>query len=896
MRALLLALLLLPSMALYAVQPPQLSLSYDELFKIMMDNPTAMHLWSRDQLDKGQLPPDSQAWAKALAIYITTCMETGCDEDPYATDANLRKAIAIAAQGDDKPMLIRMYLMLDGINTDSGADVTDFRKALEPIKKLAEENGGGRLLADVYREYAAAAESESNLQQALSYAKDALVLAEQYGYPGDILPILIKNDSAILTGRMGDEEQSVHLYEQVIEYCQREKVRHMGAIALINLGRHYTRKENPENVKKGLRLFDQAEVLMRGLNQDRLSAFSQLTRGEALLNLKDYDKALYYIDQALAKFKGLDSAIWTADSLHWKARVLLGQKRWTEALETIEQSDALFPEHLQDDKAQLARERAQALSELGRHAEAYRWMQTFIEIHQRIDEKNKKDQLNELQVKLGYQLQEQENRILKKDNEIKEHQLREADLIKKVAVALTFLILLSLVLLCVAMIQGRRTRQAKARIQHILDNIEEGIITVGRDLRVESSLSPYLDHVIGHDAPDTARQNVMLYLLEKSDLKADEKQTLRDVITSCVDESALVWELNAGNLPQRLSLDQGRQLISLHWQPLYGKDQKIKRIIIAMRDITKQHQLEQEVGEARAQRGRLQHIMEEIARLPLVRFQSFIRGAAPRVETIRKGAAGLQGFLPELHGLKGEARTLGLRDLASITHQLEDLLDARHQPAATEAEIKAKVEDWLEVWADYEKIATLIGSRAKNTELEPGSLLQILAEQWPSIQKHCAEQGIPLHRIRMDEQIFEWNPDLQKALREIVLHSLINSIDHGFKGQSETLQPELFIQLQRNARGQIVLSIQDNGRGLNWTRLQQLIEERKFVPGPGQTLADVVFLEGLSTAEKISQTSGRGVGLAAIRKIAQDFHGDVHIKDRDNQPGCELLIELTEAS
>lgn len=896
MRALLLALLLLPSMALYAVQPPQLSLSYDELFKIMMDDPTAMHRWSREQLDKGLLPPDSQAWAKALAIYITTCMETGCGEDTYATEANLRKGMAIAAQGDDKPMLIRMHLLMDGINTDSGADVTDFRKALEPIKKLAEDNGGGRLLADVYREYAAAAESESNLQQALSYAKDALALAEQYGYPGDILPILIKNDSAILAGRMGDEEQSIHLYEQVIDYCQREKVRHMGAIALINLGRLYTRKESAESVRKGLRYFDQAEVLMRGLNQDRLSAFSQLTRGEALLNLKDYDKALYYIDQALAKFKALDSAIWTADSLHWKARVYLGQKRWAEALETINQSDALFPEHLQDDKAQLARERAQALSELGRHAEAYRWMQTFMEIHQKIDEKSKKDQLNELQVKLGYQLQEQENRILKKDNEIKEHQLREADLIKKVAVALIFLILLSLILLVVALAQGRRTRQAKARIQHILDNIEEGIITVGRDLKVESSLSPYLDHVIGHDAPDTARQNVMLYLLEKSDLKDDEKATLRNVITSCVDESPLVWELNAGNLPQKLSLDQGRRLISLHWQPLYGKDQKINRIIIAMRDITKQHQLEQEVGVARAQRGRLQHIMEEIAQLPVARFRGFVHGAAPRVETIRQGAVQLRGFLPELHSLKGEARTLGLRDLASITHQLEELLDPRYQPPATDLEIKAKVDAWLEVWADYQRIAELMGSRAQAVALETGSLLQILAEQWPSIQKHCTEQGIPLHRIRVDEQIFAWNAELQKALREILLHSLINSVDHGFKGQRDVLQPELWVQLQRNARGQIVLSIQDNGRGLNWTRLQQLIEERNFVPGPGQTLADVVFLEGLTTAEKVSQTSGRGVGLAAIRRIAQNFRGDVHIKDRDNQPGCELLIELTEAS
>jgi hypothetical protein len=48
MRALLLALLLIQPLTLYAVQAPQLSQSYDELFKIMMDDPTAMHRWSKE--------------------------------------------------------------------------------------------------------------------------------------------------------------------------------------------------------------------------------------------------------------------------------------------------------------------------------------------------------------------------------------------------------------------------------------------------------------------------------------------------------------------------------------------------------------------------------------------------------------------------------------------------------------------------------------------------------------------------------------------------------------------------------------------------------------------------------------------------------------------------------
>ncbi|WP_176736451.1 ATP-binding protein [Oligoflexus tunisiensis] len=898
MRVLFLALLLLLPLTMQAAQAPRLDQSYDELFKSMMDDPRAINQWARTQLTQDGLETrEPFHWAKAMAIYLSSCMEIGCEDDSYATEENIKKAIAIAEKQADKPLLIRLHLMMDGINTDSGVEVTDFRSVLEPIKKLAEDNGGGRLLADVYREYAAAAESESNLQLALIYAKNALELAEDYGYPGDILPILIKNDSAILASRMGDHEKSVVLYQQVIEYCKLENIRHMGAIALINLGRNYTRQDNPETIRKGLTYFDQADVAIQGLNEDRLAAFSELTRGEALLNLKDYGKAHVFIDAALKKFKKLDSIIWTADSLHWKARVYLAQKRWAEALKYLNESDALFPEHLQNDKAQLAQERADALMGLKRPIEAFRSLQQFIDIHQKIDEKSKKEQLNELQVKFGYQLKEQENQLLKKENQIKEHQLREADLIKTVAVILGFLILVCLLLLFFALLQVRKTRQAKARIQYILDNIEEGIITVGRDLKVESSLSPYLDHVIGHDAPDSARQNVMLYLLEKSELKADERHMIREVITSCIDEPALVWELNVGNLPQTLTLDHGERIISLHWQPLYGKDKKIRRIIVAMRDITRQHKLELEIDQARTQRGRLQHIMEEVARLSPQRYQQFIQGSVPRAEKIRQGGSALRDLLPELHSLKGEARSLGLRDLAAITHQLEDLLDGRHQIPPSDDAIREAIHLWQDVWRDYQSFALLMSAReSQPAGLEGSSLVQILADQWGSLQMHCKNLGIPLHRVQIDEEIFEWNRDVRQAIKDVLLHSIINSIDHGFKDQTDIAKPELHVRLQRSAQGQIQLSVQDNGRGLNWTRLQELIKERNFVPEPGQSLADVVFLEGLSTAAEVSQTSGRGVGLSAIRRIARTFKGDVHIKDRENQPGCELVIELMDSA
>ncbi|MDQ3235747.1 MAG: Hpt domain-containing protein, partial [Pseudobdellovibrionaceae bacterium] len=734
-------------------------------------------------------------------------------------------------------------------------------------------------MADVYREYAAASETAGDLQQALTYARQALDLAEKHGFPGDILPILIKNDSAILAGRLGDQEQSIALYQQVIDYCFKENIRHMGAIALVNLGRIYIRKDDPASIKKGLTYIDQADVIVKALKQEQLAMFSALVRGEALLNLHEYRQAHFFLDLALEKIKPMSSTIWTADIMHWKARVFAAEKRWAEALDFLQQAGRIFPEHLLEDHASLAKDQAKALFHLGRAVEAYQSAESFIEKHGKIDENTKKDSLNRLQVQFGYKLQEQENQLLKKENQIKEHQLREAGLIKKVAIVLGAMILLVLVLLFFALWQVKKVKQAKAKIHDILDNIEEGIITVGHDLKVESSLSPYLDHVIGHDAPESARQNVMLYLLDKSDLTRDDQQLIKGIISASLDESSLFWELNSSHLPQELHLEQGQRILSLHWQPLYGKDQRIKRILIALRDITIRWQLEREIGEVRAEHGRLQHVLEEVSKIPLPRFHRLMDQAQAKIRRLKEPESWLdqpRSILPDLHTLKGEARTLGLKQLATATHELEDYLDSRQGTPSDPQAILQRIHQWELVWKDYSTFAVTLGSPMESAAVtEESGLLQILAERWTAIMHHCRDRGIHLQRVVVDEEIFAWKDHVRTAIQDGLLHSLTNSIDHGFHGADgqKVDQPCFEIRLQRRGQGMIELTIRDNGRGLDWGRLNILIKERNFKPEGDQTLADVVFAEGVTTSPTITQTSGRGVGLSAIRQIARRLHG-----------------------
>jgi chemotaxis protein histidine kinase CheA len=57
----------------------------------------------------------------------------------------------------------------------------------------------------------------------------------------------------------------------------------------------------------------------------------------------------------------------------------------------------------------------------------------------------------------------------------------------------------------------------------------------------------------------------------------------------------------------------------------------------------------------------------------------------------------------------------------------------------------------------------------------------------------------------------------------------------------------------------------------------------------------MLFLDGLSTAEKASATSGRGVGLAAIRAIAEKWQGSAAIMPNANGRGCCLTVRLLTA-
>jgi two-component system chemotaxis sensor kinase CheA len=146
---------------------------------------------------------------------------------------------------------------------------------------------------------------------------------------------------------------------------------------------------------------------------------------------------------------------------------------------------------------------------------------------------------------------------------------------------------------------------------------------------------------------------------------------------------------------------------------------------------------------------------------------------------------------------------------------------------------------------------------------------------------------------------------LTDALYEPLLHLLRNAIDHGVETPDERVRagkPETARITVRafHDGNQIVVEVSDDGRGIMPEALKaRAMREGLISAIQAATMSDfdaieLLFLDGLSTAEQVTQVSGRGVGAAAIKRAVESLHGSVTVATGAGQGTCfTLRLPLT---
>jgi two-component system chemotaxis sensor kinase CheA len=146
----------------------------------------------------------------------------------------------------------------------------------------------------------------------------------------------------------------------------------------------------------------------------------------------------------------------------------------------------------------------------------------------------------------------------------------------------------------------------------------------------------------------------------------------------------------------------------------------------------------------------------------------------------------------------------------------------------------------------------------------------------------------------------EIDRNMVEALNDPLVHMVRNAADHGIESADARAAadkpPTGTIRLRAfHSAGNVVINLSDDGQGLNCERIRAKAVERKLID-PDRVLSEsetfaLIFLPGFSTAEKVTDVSGRGVGMDVVKRNIDALHGRIEIASTPGR-GASFTLRL----
>ncbi len=146
----------------------------------------------------------------------------------------------------------------------------------------------------------------------------------------------------------------------------------------------------------------------------------------------------------------------------------------------------------------------------------------------------------------------------------------------------------------------------------------------------------------------------------------------------------------------------------------------------------------------------------------------------------------------------------------------------------------------------------------------------------------------------------EVDKTVAEELSDPLLHMVRNSVDHGVEPPDERIRvgkdPVARVRLAAyHQGGQVIIAISDDGRGLNAAKIRRKAEEKELIASTVQLseteVFQLIFEPGFSTADKITDVSGRGVGMDVVRRNVEKLRGRIETQSVLGS-GTTFLLKL----
>ncbi len=461
-------------------------------------------------------------------------------------------------------------------------------------------------------------------------------------------------------------------------------------------------------------------------------------------------------------------------------------------------------------------------------------------------------------------------------------------------------------------IVGERTfelAQMNVEMALVLGNLEQGFLVVDANGRMAQGRSKILDQWLGESGPD---ESLWAYVER-------------------VDPSVAAWievgwmEVFDGFLPVEVTIEQlpkllvaGARTLSLTYRPV---EDGASKLLVIIADVTAARERERaEAEQAQLQAGFTLLLKDKGTFRDFLQEGDELVLAMQSCDDIRSAHARRY-----LHTLKGNTAAFGLARISEQCHLLEGLLDSR-EDSDLEAERRDLVASWTRLSTTFREMLGDAGTLLVEVEREEhqavlamldhhepaaavrdvlaswvqapaGRRLEQLADHGRAVARRLGKGAVEITvdagRVRFDAERMR---DLSGALVHVVRNAVDNGLESPERRERAGKDPIGHVSLEaRKQDGELIIAIADDGAGIDWDKLG----EKAFAAGlPWRTAADRVealFTDGVSSRDEVTNLSGRGVGLAALREACRQLGGRIDVHSELGR-GTRVVITVPDAS
>ena len=479
--------------------------------------------------------------------------------------------------------------------------------------------------------------------------------------------------------------------------------------------------------------------------------------------------------------------------------------------------------------------------------------------------------------------------------------------------------------------------QKTSDINAMLQNMKLGVSTVIPGNRIHPEYSNYLRTIFCIE--DFANKDLIESFFGKSDVGVDARDQVTAALAAILGEDPMMFDFNSHLLVREMRFDSGagaHKILQMDWSPILNDKGVVDKVLLITQDVTELRALEQ----ASAKQKEELEIIGKIIRISVGKFNDFVASATGFLsanrrllsDTATRDPETIAALFRNMHTVKGNARTFEFTQLTDAAHRAEQTYDqlrkdatAAWDPQVMLAELVA-VDTALSRYVNINEnklgrkgrasdLLTARGSFVANEQLEQlRSMVATLSAARPdydlgqlrrsidslgliplqrlvsgavdSLSSLAAELEKPTPTLDMTSDDLAVNGQFAEALKSSLMHLLRNSLDHGIETPGERRlvnKPErgtVHVDCIRSGE-QLELHVSDDGRGLALHKLYESglaagIFDASAHPS-AQEVAEIIFRSGLSTASQVTQVSGRGVGMEAVRTFLADQGAKIRV-------------------